>query len=278
MTVQFAPLAPGSAPGCGAAYDSSNIWTGHDVCCAAWAKHRRLVFPGGPEITVNNGYYPTGVATDAAGNVYMSALSGRRRVRLRNRDPAGMQQQFLLQAVGQRMDSSVRGTSGRWRRQYLSSGRVPQRLLHRSTGLHVLLVRDDGGQRHLAPSAVALDGAGDIYIGSVFNGASLYQLPCWKVKPRWAAGSTRLPGWRSMTVEISSLPALCEGTTLEVPSVGTQTTLRRGSGVVCANDGCRRRRLHRYWQCSDGDSGGLRFQRVRHYAARGVTGMWGGWR
>ena len=170
VEVQFAPGAPGLRQG--AVQFGTNIGT-ITTLLRGVGEAPRLVFPGGPEITVNNGWYPSGVATDAAGNIYMSGYPGDGLYGYVIVIPPGCNSSSCYKqwgsgwiapgelAVDGAGNTYVPGTYGP-----AVTSIVPQGCTSSSCETTV-------GSGISSPAAVALDGAGDIYIGMNTTGTPL---------------------------------------------------------------------------------------------------------
>ncbi|MGA9529398.1 MAG: choice-of-anchor D domain-containing protein [Terriglobales bacterium] len=233
VTVQFAPLAPGLRQGAVQLYDSSNNLLVTTLLRGV-GEAPQLVFPGGPEITVNNGYYPPGVATDAAGNVYMSGYPG-----------AGEYGYVIVIAPGCTSSSCYK----QWGSGWIGPGElavdgvgniyvpsfygpidtyiVPPECTSSSCETTV-------GSGIGAPDVVALDGAGDIYIGDEYYGHPLYEVRVVGGQTTVGSGVLDPEGLALDDLGDVFVTSFSQGTTVEVPSVGLQSNFAPWLGGASA--------------------------------------------
>jgi len=248
VTVQFAPLAPGLRQGAVQLYDSSNnllVTTllrgvgeaGGDLVALgglALSKAPQLVFPGGPEITVNNGYYPPGVATDAAGNVYMSGYPG-----------AGLYGYVIVIPPGCNSSSCYKQWGSGWiaptELAVDGVGNIYVPSFYGPTGTYIVpqgctssSCETTAGSGITDPGVVALDGAGDIYIGDEYNGHPLYEVRVVGGQTTVGSGVRGPLGLALDDLGDVFVTSFSQGTTVEVPSVGLQSNFAPWLGGASA--------------------------------------------
>jgi uncharacterized repeat protein (TIGR02543 family) len=241
VEVQFAPGAPGLRQGAlqfGVALGGSTNQSTITTLLRGVGEAPQLVFPGGPLLTVNNGWYPAGVATDAAGNIYMSGYPG-----------GGLHGYVFVIPPGCNSSSCYK----QWGSGWIGMGELAvdgagNTYVPSSFGPVVTSIVPQGctssscettvGSGISSPAAVALDGAGDIYIADEYNGHPLYEV-------RVVGGQTTVGSGvdSSDAVAVDDLgdvfvTSFSQGTTLEVPSVGLQSNLAPwlGGGGALATD------------------------------------------
>ncbi len=246
-TVQatFAPIAPGVRQGAISLTDNNGSLVVRTLLTGL-GQAPQLVFPGGPEVTVNNGFYPEGVATDAAGNVYMSGYPG-----------GGLTGYVIVIPAGCSSGSCYKQWGSGWigpgqpavdgaGNIYVPSEPKPSATYIVPQGCTSSSCETTVGSGIAAPNAVALDGAGDIYIADEYNGHPLYEVP--------VVGSQTTVGSGVIDPEGLALDDLGDVLRYQ-PSPGSDPGGERcghanhisvvAGGRDWVGGGCRRRRLHR---------------------------------
>ena len=237
VTVQFAPLAPGLRQGAVELYDSNGDLLVTTLLRGV-GEAPQLVFPGGPERTVATGLYPAGVATDAAGNIYVTGYPGDGRYGYVFVIPPGCNSSSCYKQWGSGWigagELAVDGVGN----IYVPSSFGPAVTSIVPQGCTSSSCETTVGSGISAPAAVALDGAGDIYIADEYNGHPLYEV-------RVVGGQTTVGSGvdSSDAVAVDDLgdvfvTSFSQGTILEVPSVGLQSNFAPwlGGGGALATD------------------------------------------
>jgi YVTN family beta-propeller protein len=231
IQVQFAPGAPGLRQG--AVQFGTNIGT-ITTLLRGVGEAPQLVFPGGPLLTVNNGYYPPGVATDAAGNVYMSGYPG-----------AGLYGYVIVIPAGCNSSSCYKQWGSGWigpgelavdgvGNIYVPSFYGPANTYIVPQGCTSSSCETTVGSGIAEPDVVALDGAGDIYIGDQYNGHPLYEVRVVGSQTTVGSGVRDPQGLALDDLGDVFVTSFSQGTTLEVPSVGSQSNFAPWLGGASA--------------------------------------------
>jgi hypothetical protein len=218
VMVQFAPLAPGLRQGAVQLYDSSNNLLASTLL-RGYGSGPQVVFPGGQLVTVNNTNYPSGVAVDAAGNVYFSGYANAS-AQYGNviQIPAGCSSGSCYQLLGGGytfpVELAIDGAGNIY---------VPD-LLNKAVYLLPPGCTSSSCQTNTGfggPAAVALDGAGDLFVAEDEGAGSVVEVRVVGSQTTLTGSLAAPPFGVALDDNNDVFIADQSGGLLELPSVGT---------------------------------------------------------
>jgi hypothetical protein len=227
VQVQFAPLAPGLRQG--AVQFGTNIGT-ITTLLRGIGEGPQVVFPGGLQVTVNNSNQPSGVATDAAGNVYFSGFAnGSAQTGNVYKIPPGCANSSCYQVLGggygYPLELAIDGAGNIYVPDLINNQVyvLPPGCTSSScqTGIGF------GG-----PAAVALDGAGDIFVAEDGGAGSVGEVRVVGPQTTVGSGFAKQPFGVALDDNNDVFIAAQGGNMQEVPSVGTQFEFAPWLGYV----------------------------------------------
>ena len=229
VQAKFAPLAPGLRQGAVQLYDASGDLL-VTTLLRGYGSGPQVVFPGGPQVTVNNTNFPSGVATDAAGNVYFSGFANASATKGNvYKIPAGCSNSSCYQLLGggyvSPLELAVDGIGNIY---------VPD-LVNDQVFVLPPTCTSSSCQTGIGfdgPAAVALDGAGDIFVAEDEGAGGVAEVHVGGSQTTVGSGFTYPPVGVALDDNLDVFIADQSGGLVEVPSVGAQSQYAPWLGYV----------------------------------------------